>query len=353
MRGHEMRVVGAVLVLILSLTFNGLRAQDLPSRAAAQSRADIVALERDVKANADDIAVLRRDQINYRVEKDLLKEAYASNLQSINLIVAIVFGVVTLLGGVLGYLGVKSVKELRADYARELEELRGLKNRVEQEFIVFQQKQVAVESQVLDLAKTNQEQDRRLKILELTEKAAQYAGKGNVVWAIEYADAGLAMDPKNIKLLSIKAVCLSRRGEFEASVEMYKKVLEQAPEDKTAIENTAEALVFSKKVREFDAWYKQHKGLIDLRNNGALTVFLHTLREIFENDVAGAKNHLIPFVNQCANGAAPRLGTWEFQEATLGISQLPDGSAKTLASNVIQFFAGSVSKEALQATIPG
>jgi len=46
----------------------------------------------------DQLAEVRRDQLNYRLEKDLLKEAYSSNLQIINGVLVFFLGVISLIG---------------------------------------------------------------------------------------------------------------------------------------------------------------------------------------------------------------------------------------------------------------
>src|SRR5437764_14025284 len=57
---------------------------------------------------ADAVTEVRRDQLNYQIERDLLKETYGSNLQTINLVLTIVLGAFA----VIGYLGVRSIGTL-------------------------------------------------------------------------------------------------------------------------------------------------------------------------------------------------------------------------------------------------
>ncbi len=45
----------------------------------------------------DQLSEVRRDQLNYKIEKDLLKEAYSSNLQIVNAVIAIALGVFAVL----------------------------------------------------------------------------------------------------------------------------------------------------------------------------------------------------------------------------------------------------------------
>ena len=43
----------------------------------------ILVLENKLRMNTESLDAVRRDQLNYKIEKDLLKETYSSNLQTI------------------------------------------------------------------------------------------------------------------------------------------------------------------------------------------------------------------------------------------------------------------------------
>src|SRR5688572_24563921 len=53
----------------------------------------------------EQLSEVRRDQLTYQIERDLLKEAYSSNLETVNL--AITLGLALL--AVLGFAGVRSI----------------------------------------------------------------------------------------------------------------------------------------------------------------------------------------------------------------------------------------------------
>lgn len=345
-----------VLLLVLPLLlFSSVKYAAEPKGNQPQTpgnvRNDIQQLKRDIKANTDDVAILRRDQINYRLEKDLLKEAYASNLQSINIIVAIVFGVVTLVGGVLGYLGVRSIRELRADYAKELDQLKTVKTSLEIEIASLGAKQVAVEGRVGDLTKTNEEQDRRLKALELIEKVSELVRTRQFAWALEYISIGLGSDPKNTRLLNLKAACHGKQGEFAALIDTCNRILEVEPEDVSVVCNLLEALAITNKAAEFEVLYAKHKAAVDAHSAGALIVYLKTLLALTRGDIRNAKAQLAPFANNCPEGAAARLGSWQFDEPTLMVSRMPDGEVKVLAQKIVQFFQGSLPTQELKAVL--
>ena len=343
---REFYVFALILPLFLfsSVTYsadpNQIRRQ-LPD----ETQNDIQQLRRDIRTANDDLAILRRDQINYRLEKDFLKEAYASSLQSINIIVAIVFGVITVLVGVFGYFGVKSIRELRTDYAKELEQLKTAKIELERELSSFREKQTAVESRVGDLTKTNEEQDRRLKVLELVEKVGQVIQTRQWQWALNYISVGLGLDPANLILLGQKATCHGKLGEFSSAIESAMKILEIAPGDVACAWNLMELLALTSKSAEFESIYSKHKASVDEQRNGALIVYLRALLAMTKGDLLSAKAHLAPYVDKCADGAAPRLGEWAYDEAMHAISQMSDGDLKRFASNVVKFFQGALPKQ--------
>ena len=53
----------------------------------------------------DQFKEIRRDELNYQIEKDLLKETYSSNLQTLNLVLTIVLG----LFSIIGFLGIRDI----------------------------------------------------------------------------------------------------------------------------------------------------------------------------------------------------------------------------------------------------
>ena len=153
-------------------------------------QSDIRQLKQDVKIASSDIEILRRDQVNYRIEKDMLKEVYSSNLQAINMATTIALGVI----GLLGYLGIRSIKEVKLDYTSELNELKKLKADFEMELQSLVGKQKEFENKISELAVTNEKQDRRLKVLELTEKVAELMKGKQWQWALQYIPLGLEID---------------------------------------------------------------------------------------------------------------------------------------------------------------
>lgn len=300
---------------------------------------EIKQLHVEMKNIGHDVEIIRRDQINYKIEKDLLKDAYASNIQTINMVITIVLGVL----GVLGYLGIRSVKEIRTDYAVELEKLRTMKTQLESEIESVRSKQKEVEGQVGNLTKTNEDQDRRLKVMELIEKISNLIGDKQWGWALKYVDIGLGLDAQNGILLSQKGACHAKLGELTAAIEAVKKVLELEPENTSQKANLLEFLAISNQRDEFNYFYENFVGAIEHLRNGALVIYLKAMHLIMSGDLDSVRSILQEYFAKQAPEPKAHLDPWSFDEVKTIISTLPAGEQRNLANAMIAVFDGKSS----------
>jgi hypothetical protein len=70
---------------------------------------DIVSILNRLDRIETNLVETRRDQLNYRIEKDLLKETFSSNYQTINIVLTIVLALFT----VVGYLGIRDIGAIK------------------------------------------------------------------------------------------------------------------------------------------------------------------------------------------------------------------------------------------------
>lgn len=310
-------------------------------------QSDIRQLKHDVKTTASDIEILRRDQINYHVEKNILKEAYSSNIQTINIVITIVLGVI----GVLGYLGIRSIKEVKSDYAAELIELKGLKTNFELELQTLVTKQKEFESKIGDLAVTNEKQDRRLKVLELIEKVSELMNSKQWQWALEYISLGLDIDNENVTLLSQKTTCHGKLGEFTSAIESCKKIIELEPEHKRDVHilNLLEYTALSNQQNEFANIYVAHKDKVDQYKSGNVITYLSALACLIKGDLQQAVKILDAFVKKFPDATNRFLDAWSFDEVSNVISRLPEGKQKDLLVKMVHYFNGQISSNDFEA----
>ena len=326
------------------------------SQLSEEEKNDIKQLKQVTKFTTNEIDILRRDQINYKIEKDLLKEAYSSNLQSINIIITVFISMFGLMVGLFGYIGFKSIKEVKDDYTKELEDLIKIKVSFEAELLSLTNKQKIVESQVGNITKTNEEQDRRIKVMELIEKISNLIQSKQWLWALKWISAALDIDPKNTILLSQKIMCHGNLGEIASAINVSKLVLEIEPENSNVAFNLLELLALGNQADDFNKIYAKYKSFADAEHDGFLVAYLKALRDLANGDLAKASAELIQLTDKIPNEAQRQyLGsTWKFNEVLLTISKLPEGKQKQLMQKTVQFFQGQINagdfKKSLQET---
>lgn len=312
-------------------------------------QSEINSLKREDKNISSDIEILRRDQVNYKIEKDLLKEAYSSNLSMINILITIGLGLV----GVLGYLGMRSIKEIKIDYEAELDKLRELKGSFEDELIGLQNKQKEFESQVALLAERNVEQDSRLKVLELIEKIGDLMSHQNWGWALRWADAGLAIDPKNPILLNQKARCCWNLGQLDAAIEVQIELFSVEGTQSNLL-NLLELYALAGKEAEFSGLINANKEKIDNLDREMLIKYFKVVILIAANKKKEAielLNSLIEKHPDQIDVKQPMLGNWSFSEATNCIKSMRNSEQQDLLQQVIAFFSGALTPNELKALI--
>lgn len=300
--------------------------------------ATIADLHQAIKRNSDDIAIIRRDEINYQVERDILKEVYTSHIQSIGLMISAVSIAVGLFFAVLGYLGFKSVGGLKDDYTAELKNVQALKAKLEQEFEELKSKQSKTEVEVDVLAS-------KVGLIELTEKIGALINAGNYEWALEHIRVGMEVNPEYLPLLRQFAHCQVRTHEFDTAILSYRKILASKSKNAGDIQNFAELLIISEHLDDYKELYKNHKSAIDKAHNGILTIYFDTLCGVQSANLDEARKSLLPLFEKSPSGASVKMPNWQYSDLIEKITEMPEGEIKTFAEKFIGFFNGTVSTE--------
>jgi tetratricopeptide (TPR) repeat protein len=335
--------VGLILIALLATGFAYTSYADTEQFGTRNNSAhDFYELKRDIKKNTEDVEILRRDEINYHLEKEVLKETYETTLQKISFTATIVSTAVGIVFAIFGYVGFRTVGKLKDDYLKELQEARTLKSSLEIEIDALRKKQEQAEADIANLSKA---QGTKIELLEIVEKASNLFRNGQYSWAIEHLKAGLDIDSTYYPLLSLYASCEYRQGNFEAAIDIYKKI-GKLPE--LEILNYAELLLLTNRINEYDEFYAKNREVVDKAHGGNLVQFFNVLREILLNKIDESKRIFQSYVSSCPVGASAKLGTWQFDEFQRIITALPIGELKTLAENAKGYFAGAITTEAMR-----
>lgn len=339
-----------IAVLLTGLSLFGTFAEAAEQQTTALPSNEYRALQADTTELSRQVDSIRRDQLNYKVEKDLLKEAYSSNLQTVNQVITLVLGVF----GALGFLGIRSIRDIQQDHRRELENIRSIKGAFEDELSKLRQQQNQFDSQVKNLVAENSNQDRRLKTLEITEKVSELVRQKNYFWALQHIEAGLPLSPDDTILLNFKATCLGRLGKPIEAAAVCIQLLELEPSNEMHPSNLLEFQAIGGQAQEFEETYRRHRKVIDALNEGALTVYLRLLSLGFMGSTEALIEVALPYVRaRIELPANASLGNWIFEDAQVAIAAVLDTRSKALLQSVIDYFSGVISSAAFVEILEG
>lgn len=312
-------------------------------------QSELINLKDNLKENQSDLDKVRNDEINYKIEKDLLKETYSSSFSTVNTVVSVIFALVTL----FGYLVFRNIKEIQSEYKKELDNVKDVKKNFDFELEKFKSKQTEYESEFARISKTNDDQNQRLKTLELIEKVSKLVNNKSYGWALPYINIGLNSDPNNHYLLSFKAECHGKLGEFAAFIETNKKRLDLDSNDVNKPEialNLLEGYAITNQVDEFNNLYSKYKVTANKDENRGLMLYLNTILKISSGDILNAQKELKNYAEQYPSDLpCKHLGEWSFDEVTIYINGLKDEKCKSFMLKSFQFFNGDInSKEFIE-----
>jgi len=285
-------------------------------------------LELSIEKIQEKLQEVRRDQLNYSIEKDLLKEAYSSNLESINIIITVVLGTFS----VLAFFGIKSIGAIREEFRDELQQFREVRERSEKRLKEIESQQTQAVKRLDEIAETNSKQDTRLKVLEIIENAGSILGQSNYSHALEYIEIGLDMDKSNVRLLQQKEHCMLKLKRFQEAIDTEEKLLDLDPKNYGAGLNLCEiSLLLENRSRynelrtRFSDELSKHPYLAWAFD--AIELYLDEKDEDLEKHISNLASNL--------HEGKKNYSQWRFDEAT---SILEYKSKRTITDDLFRAF---------------
>ncbi len=286
------------------------------------------------------VSEIRRDQLNYKIEKDLLKETFSSNYQTINIVLTIILGIFTL----IAVFGFRDIGRIRKDYLDELKELSELRKDFELRIKEFESGQEKVKDDYIEILKANEEQNRRIKILELQEKISSLIESRNYRGVLEYAAVALHFDPDNVIILYSKALALWRTGDLHGAVLAYEKVVDIEPNNVKAVLELHELYLIQNQIEKYEILYKEHKSIVDRECDGNINIYFKALKLYQQNDYNSMKLNVQKYV-ATVPPEKNTLAEWEFNDVLVAFKSHPDSKKKRLLLLFIELLMGKIDKE--------
>lgn len=330
-----MKKTYCALFIVILLSISG-------SEIAFSAEKNISLNNPELQKLKDNVSEIRRDQLNYKIEKDLLRETFSSNYQTINVVLAIVLGIFT----IIGVLGIRDISTIRKDYLKEFDNLSNLRKDFEFEVKKFMGEQEKIKEKYLEIIKTNEEQNKRIKVLELQEKISAAIKEQNYKQALEYVKLALELDPDNTVILHRKALCYHKSNEFQKAVGIYKKILELDPEYLSAIVDLLELFLFLKQFENFNALYEKNKLLIDAKGGETGLKTYYKILELYQLNKYDEMKVLLKERLQVMPKGKQKLFSWDFNDVLKFIQpNKPLDEGKKMMDIYVSVAKGDLSSE--------
>lgn len=290
----------------------------------------------------DQLKEVRRDELNYRMEKDLLKDTYSNNYDRINTFITLMLLIIA----VLGFVGLKDITSIKKEYVKELETLGQLKTSFEIKINEFDLNKTKFESEIRDITLKNEEQNRKIKVIEFKEKIDKYYEESQYGSALEYCILGLDLKPDDILLLKYKAHIQSRMRSYNEAVSTYNKVLEVNPDDKEVIMDLAETYLFSNQKNEHLELIKKYNQYFTKLLNGKLCDIFDVIIYYQEKNKEELTKRVLAHIDSSdLNSKSKRTTEWQFLDSLIYLANEQDSPEKTIALNFFWYLDGQISSK--------
>jgi tetratricopeptide (TPR) repeat protein len=322
------------------------------SQQPMNSELDQVRLE--IKIIKDQQSEIRRDQLNYRTEKDTLKEvysvsnntlkeAYSSTISGIQIALSVALGIIT----IVGFFGVRNIGEIKKDYVNDLQNLRTLKSSFDLELELFKKNQAEAVAKVDEIEASNLDQEQRLKVLEIQERARSAFDAKDYSRALEFVLIGLELSADDNRLCSLKAMCLAKLGQFEDAAVAQQHLLSlPQPATINVRVNLAEFYLLAKRPGDYQKLIDEDEAVRSrIAQQDKLINYFEILRLFVDEDFKGIKQAIEKLLKlDDKDDLSPRMGKWGFDEVMLFVKSAPSSAPKQAMINALGYLSGQANK---------
>ncbi len=300
---------------------------------------DIKAITSDIADLKHKIEIMERDQINYQIEKDLLKETYSSNYQTINVVIAIVLGVFS----IIGFLGLKSISSINKEYKNELENIRKMRFEFDNQIKESSKEQKQLKDRYTEITKINEEQTAKIKILEIQEKASNYISQRNYQRALSYLTIAYELNKKDTTILRLKAHCFWKTDQLANAISTYEELISADPTDTSAKVNILELYLLSDQIAKYEEKVKEYS-IVFTEGNDLVErkIYFNVLAKYIKNETISVI--INNYLEKLSNDEKKKRINWDFSDVKKYLSKKPQDLSNKQFVTFIELLEGEKTK---------
>ncbi|MCJ7593364.1 MAG: tetratricopeptide repeat protein, partial [Desulfobacterales bacterium] len=232
---------------------------------------------------------------------------------------------------------------IKEKYESELAELRRVKDQFKQKSSEFDVERKKIDQELKTIIEENQKQSQKIQFIELKEKALSLLKANNITMSLEFANAALDIKESDPECLNIKGRILARLNQLPNALQVYRKSVEDNPENLPLKSNLVECLYFMNQIEEAESIISQNKDLFKSKLDGKLVEFFNIIKMYFESDLEGLKNIAKSYVqHDNLDELGKKMKGWDFTEASYFAYFLEENDLKTAIQNIIWYWDNQI-----------
>ncbi len=323
------------IILILLLIWAG--------KALSHDTSSNQIIENKIKLIENQIDLLKSNQINYKIEKDLIKNTYSNNYNTISLILT---GVVALFG-FLTFTGFRDVNTLKREYQEELQELNKLRLDIQNKSEEFKGAKKELDEEIKSILEENEAQNNKIKILEIKEKIESLHREKRYSTALQFCLVALELDEKDIMILRYISNCHSKLKNYQESIKFYKKILELSPDDESAIVNLIEVYIYSKNLNLAKNLIENKNNVVSSRDNGELLQFFKLMISYQEHNQIELDKLIKYWIEPDNTTAKKRIPNWDLKDALIFVNSSVSNPYQRKMLHFLWYLNGEINYQSL------
>lgn len=295
-------------------------------------------LQEQVNSLSNKLEEVKRDQNNYSIEKDLLKETYSNNFDRINLLITAILGIF----GVLTFFGIRDINSIKREYKEELEKLRKLQTEIESKSREFDLNKKKYDEEITEILKQNEEQNKKIKILEIKDKISTLFKEKQYGSALEFCAVALELSPNDQLLQFEKGKILGKLNRFGEAIEAYEKVLGSDNSHTPTIINITELYLFKNQIEKANSLIQAHPNSFVDRQELNLINFFELIKKYHKDDIPEMKEYAKEIIDKQNPDTQKQFKGWDFSDAFTFSYYEPDSDKKKVLRAILFYLNGQI-----------
>ena len=331
-----------IFFILFSISFIAIAAsKDVAVTTSREVENKLYDLEHKVK-------IIDANQLNYKIEKDLLKETYSNNYDKINIFITFTLGFIA----IIGFLGIRDINAIKEKFEKELNEIKEIKNQFDLKSNEFDDNKKKIDGELKTIIEVNQEQSSKIKFIELKEKIGSLYNDRKLTLALEFTNAALEINQSDPSCLNVKGSILIQLNQIPDGLAAFHKAIQDNPDDTSSKLNYAECLYFSGKIDEAKQFIGQNEAVFKEKYKDELLDYFKIIELYFENNLEQLKEIAKGYVtHDNMQSTSKRLGNWNLTDAQLFAHYRDDSDIKTALQNIIWYWNDKINGEELLAKL--